>query len=231
MTLRSATLYRVLLGAIVASMVACVSLQSGETHQPISPIQSTSTPVRGAESDKTRPDTKIVTVNLEGQATQMELRLFHQDMIPFTTYYPVGGFVPAVEQSETEQATTVQFQFSPTETKDDQAYITVFIPDRALSTQALQDLILGERGLLVTNQWELVDRTDIVSYPWATEKLIYQHYGDINGSEAERMVGSIYFGQEGGQTFYVITHYPIEYGDGFEPRSSIVLENLQFDDR
>jgi hypothetical protein len=227
MMLRSATTYTILIGVIFSSVAACVSLQKGELHQPVSPAEPRQTAVGNSpDADRTRPATKIVTVSLEGQATQMELRLFQQDSLSFTTYYPVTGFTPEVARSA--QATKVQFYFSPTGSKDENAYVSVFIPDRAVSPQAMQDLILGERGLLVDNQWELVDRTDIVSYPWATEKLIYQQVS--NADSAEMAVGSIYIGQEAGQTFYVVTHYPIEYGDGFEPRSSIVLENLQFAD-
>ena len=219
MKLRRVT-YCLLIGVTLTSVVACATLQYGRSQQPVAPVEPSDT--ADENNHRTRPATKIVTVNLEGQATQMELHLFHQDVLPFTTYYPVTGFTPEVSQSA--QATIVQFYFSPTGTKDDEAYISVFMPSRSVSTQAMQDLILGEQGLLVDNEWELVDRTDIVSYPWATEKLIYQHVDN-----AEMTVGSIYIGQEAGYTFYIVTHYPVEYGDGFEPRSSIVLENLQFE--
>ncbi|MFM7426628.1 MAG: hypothetical protein ACKO7W_16810, partial [Elainella sp.] len=68
-------------------------------------------------------------------------------------------------------------------------------------------------------------RTDIVSYPWAKEKLIYQQR-----TAQQNYVGSIYIGDYEGRSFYALTHYPAEYMDGFEPRSTIMLENLQFRD-
>jgi hypothetical protein len=223
--------YGLLFGALLAVTTACVSLQNGKLYPPISstdPIVSNPEQSNGSSSDGSRPrsNRKIVTVNLEGQATQMELQLFQQDTLPFTTYYPVSGFTPEVSRSNSQPATMTQFYFSPTGTRDDEAYLTVFFPHRSVSLEAMQELVLGEQGLMVENQWELVDRTNIVSYPWATEKLIYQQVNQ----NSEMSVGSIYIGQEGDYTFYVVTHYPIEYGDGFEPRSSIVLENLQFAD-
>ncbi|WP_416674441.1 hypothetical protein [Egbenema bharatensis] len=225
------TRHALLFGAMLTATTACVSLQNGKLYPPISstePIVSNPGQSNGSSphGGRARSSRKIVTVNLEGQATQMELQLFQQDALPFTTYYPVSGFTPEVAQSESHQSTIAQFYFSPTGTKDDEAYVKVFFPHRSVSLEAIQDLVLGEQGLLVNNQWELVDRTNIVSYPWATEKLIYQH----RDQNSEMSVGSIYIGQEGDYTFYVVTHYPIEYGDGFEPRSSIVLENLQFAD-
>jgi hypothetical protein len=42
------------------------------------------------------------------------------------------------------------------------------------------------------------------------------------------VIGAIYIGEDKGKAFYILTHYPAEYSDGFEPRSAVILENLQF---
>jgi hypothetical protein len=221
---------------MLATIGACVSHQA---NQPDSPTAASSQSVADSlATDATpgsanlespavgtvQPDTKIITMNLEGQPTEVELKRFHQSPLSFTTYYPEGAFTP--EMNSSDEGTGVRFYFSPTGKKNKAAYIHFFFPRGTNSLESVQDLLLGDQGLLVANHWELIDRTDIVSYPWAKEKLLYQHQ-----ENTERMVGAIYIGQAGGQTFYTLTHYPVEYGDGFEPRSNIVLENLQFEER
>jgi hypothetical protein len=79
---------------------------------------------------------------------------------------------------------------------------------------------------MASNNWELVDRTDVISYPWAKEKLTYQQ--QTQNTAGEMAIGAIYIGEDEGKAFYVLTHYPAEYSDGFEPRSAVILENLQF---
>jgi len=212
---------------MLVTVASCASLYANEPDaskpdSEISPTPSPSIdrPLQPSDSATSQPDTKIITMNLEGQPTEVELKRFHQSALPFTTYYPEQSFTP--EMSTSEDGTGVRFYFSPTGKKDENAYIYFFFPDRSNTLTSIQDSILGDQGLLVRNGWELIDRTDIVSYLWAEEKLLYQQQGE------ELMVGAIYIGQEDGQTFYTLTHYPIEYADGFEPRSNIVLENLQF---
>lgn len=215
-------------GVILATIVACVSLQPSTPTPPQSSTASESADAesQGSESqdlevDKARPDTKIVTMSIEGEATEVELKLFQHEDLPFTTYYPADGFIPEVTASN--RGTNAQFFFSPTGEKDENAYIRFFLPARAMSVETMQDVILGEQGLLITNNWELVDRTTIVSYPWVKEMMLYRQPGN-----EQMAVGAIYIGQADEGAFYALLHYPIEYGDGFEPRANILLENLQF---
>jgi hypothetical protein len=222
------TIYWVI-GGLLAATTACASLQSRELIPGLTPSPSPSnspttvipSDVPSDVPDKVQADTKIITMNLEGEPREVELKLFHHQDLPFTTYYPAQVFTPEVQTSA--EGVTVRFYFSPTGVKDEDAYLAFFLPHRSTNLDTMQDLILGDRGLLVTNQWELLDRTDIVSYGWAEEKLLYQHQ-----TGAEQAVGAIYMGEEDGNMFYTLTHYPVEYGDGFEPRSNIIWENLQF---
>ncbi|WNZ22994.1 hypothetical protein HJG54_09050 [Leptolyngbya sp. NK1-12] len=174
-------------------------------------------------TEKLRPDTRIMPMTIEGEVVEMELRLFDQSALPFTTYVPKKDFQDKVDSSD--QGTVAQFIFSPGGKKDETAYVQIFMPSRRTTVEEMRELLLSENGLLATNNWELVDRTDIVSYAWAREKLIYQQRADKTD-----YFGSIYIGDYQGRSFYALTHYPAEYGDGFEPRSTIMLENLQFRD-
>lgn len=219
----SRTMLHLIMAGVLMMIASCASLKANESDLPAPTSTARSAQPETANDSSVQPDTKIVTMNLEGEPTEIELKRFDQSTLPFTTYYPETAFIP--EMSSSAQGTGVRFYFSPTGQKDESAYISFFFPRGSNSVESIQNLLLGDQGVLIKNGWELIDRTDIVSYPWAKEKLLYQHQ-----ENTERVVGAIYVGQEAGQTFYTLTHYPAEYGDGFEPRSNIVLENLQFEE-
>jgi len=40
-------------------------------------------------------------------------------------------------------------------------------------------------------------------------------------------VGDVYLGEQNGKAFYVISQFPVEYGDGFPPRSDLILQHLE----
>lgn len=162
-------------------------------------------------------------LTIEGQMVELELQLFDQPSLPFTTYVPKRDFQSEVGNSP--DGTVAQFFFSPRGKQDKTAYVQIFMPTRQTSPDEMRELLIGASGLLANNRWQLIDRTDIVSYPWAKEKLIYQQR-----TAQQNYVGSIYIGDYEGRSFYALTHYPAEYMDGFEPRSTIMLENLQFRD-
>ena len=187
-----------------------------------SPSPSVASPL-ASPAPTDRPNTRVMPMTIEGSVVEMELRLFDKQPLPFTTYVPTKDFQSEVNQSD--QGIVAQFFFSPKGKKDASAYVQIFSPFRETSVEEMRQLLLGEQGLLSANHWSLVDRTDIVSYSWAREKLIYQQQQD-----KQTFVGSIYIGDHKGQAFYALTHYPAEYMDGFEPRSTVMLENLQFRD-
>lgn len=209
------------------ALTGCTLLRSDQPQSDSSmaaPVESGSPTIPSASPNTNRPDTRVMPMTIEGKVIEMELRLFDQPPLPFTTYVPIKDFQDQVDNSE--QGTVAQFMFSPQGKKDEAAYVQIFLPTRQTSVKEMQELLLSDQGLLVSNNWELIDRTDIVSYTWAREKLIYQQR-----SGKQQFLGSIYIGDYEGRSFYALTHYPAEYLDGFEPRSTIVLENLQFRDQ
>lgn len=214
-----------LVGAMISALSACVeseppakSDQSSRTSEQSSNGVSASTP---SPSPEERPNTRIMPISIEGRATEMELKLLDQPTLPFTTYFPSKDFVS--QPLTTQEGSGVRLYFSPGGKKNSKIYIDLFIPAQAPNLEEMQDLILGDRGLLASNGWELVDRTDIVSYPWVKEKLIYQQT-----AQKETIVGAIYTGEYKGKAFYMLTHYPEKDSDRFTPRSTVVLESVQF---
>lgn len=210
--------YTALLISLLATLVACVSLRQ-ESPQPASPSPSVSP--SASERDRFRPATRILPINIEGEVTGLELKLFDQASLPFTAYVPSKDFTSEVGSSE--EGTGTRFYYSPKGVKDEKAYIHIFLPAQATSTEGVQDLLMSDGGLLASNGWELIDRTDIVSFAWAREKLIYRQR-----TADQTLTGAIFIGEHNGSAFYAFTHYPVEYSDGFEPRSTVVLESLQF---
>lgn len=218
-----------LFGVSFVVLASCTVLRSNQqtadsTANPTtaSPTESPS-PSPSPSSEENRPDTRVMPMTIEGKIIELELRLFDQPRVPFTTYVPTKDFQNEVTSSKT--GTVAQFFFSPKGKKDETAYVQIFLPTQQTSIEDMRGLLLDNQGLLASNNWELVDRTDIVSYPWAREKLIYQQQ-----SGKRSFIGSIYIGDYDGRSFYALTHYPAEYSNGFEPRSTIMLENLQFRD-
>jgi hypothetical protein len=217
-----------LVGMVLLLLPACTLSQPEDavsqtsTATAIKPSKTANAATSDAE--RLRPDTRIIPTRIEGKMTEVELKLFKQKALPFTTYVPAKDFSNEVGSSD--EGTGVRFYYSPKGVKDENAYIHIFTPAQSTSAEAVQNLILGDRGLLATNGWELVDRTTIVSYPWVREKLLYQQR-----TADKTFVGAIYIGEHKGKAFYAFTHYPESYSDEFEPESTLVLENLQFKDQ
>jgi hypothetical protein len=202
------------IGIGAAILVACAL----PLFNRLNPPQPGASP---SPSEPFQPESRVIPLSIEGQPTEVELKLFHPADLPLTTYFPAKEFQSEVQNAN--GATQIRFSFSPTGQKDPKAYLQIVLPESGNSLEQVQEMLVGDRGIMATNGWELVDRTDVVSYPWAKEKLLYQYQASDGLT-----VGSIYVGENKGKAFYILTHYPAEYGDGFEPRSAIILENLQF---
>ncbi|NJR40185.1 MAG: hypothetical protein HC781_16870 [Leptolyngbyaceae cyanobacterium CSU_1_4] len=201
------------------------SLNSGSPlSNPASPSPSDAANTTTPGLEPFQPESRVIPLNIEGQPIEVELQLFNPIAVPFTTYVPAKDFQS--DMSGLGNGQGIRFYYSPTGKKDENAYVQMFMPISSNSVEDIRQLILGDEGVMASKQWELVDRTDVISYPWAKEKLTYQQ--QTQGTPGEMAIGAIYIGEDKGKAFYVLTHYPAEYADGFEPRSAVILENLQF---
>ncbi len=216
-----------LVGAMLSTLSACVESEppaksdqssADRTSEPSPNGVSAST---SSPSPEDRPNTRIMPISIEGRATEMELKLLDQPSLPFTTYFPSKDFVS--QPLTNQEGSGMRLYFSPGGKKNTKVYIDLFVPAETPNLEEMQELILGDRGLLASNGWELVDRTDIVSYPWVKEKLIYRQT-----VQKETIIGAIYTGEYKGKAFYMLTHYPEKDSDRFTPRSTVVLESVQF---
>lgn len=166
--------------------------------------------------DTQKPSTKTATINIEGEKTTVSLQEYSHPL--FTTYFPNQDFIP--ESVSSGEGTTVRFYTNFGGTKNEAAYVQLFFPGYANTLNQLkQSWIEGENGLLASNGWRIVEVVQEATYPWAKEKIVF-HQPEKN------ITGTVYLGEVAGNAFYVVTHYPVEYGDGFMPRANIILQNL-----
>ena len=166
--------------------------------------------------------TKTDIVSIEGEKTQVTLKLYSPASGVFTTYYPEKDFIA---QSRTlGEETGTQFIYNIGGRQNKEVFVALFFPTKATTLEQLkQDA--QQRGLIQPNQWQVVTRTTEVPYSWAKEKIVYK-----KRASSQNLGGEVYVGEASGKAFYVVTHYPAEYGDGFGPRADLILKNLQVND-
>ena len=166
-----------------------------------------------------KPSTKTDTLSIEGEKTQVTLKLYDKASGVFTTYYPDKDFIA---QSRTlGEGTGTQFIYNVGERQNQNVFVALFFPTKATTLEQLKQ-VAQQRGLIQANQWQVVTRTTQVPYSWAKEKIVYKKRGS-----SQNVIGEVYVGETKGKAFYVVTHYPAEYGDGFAPRADLILKNLQ----
>ncbi|MDZ8053043.1 MAG: hypothetical protein RMX68_003155 [Aulosira sp. ZfuVER01] len=168
-------------------------------------------------STTNRPATKTATISVEGEKVPVTLRLYDQYSNLFTTYFPEKDFL--AEGGSSGEGTGVRFIANFGGNKNENAYVHVAFLNSIKTLDQLKSFVNGKNGLIASNKWRVVDRTKKVPYAWAKEKIVF--------SQSKNIVGNVYIGQQKGKVFYVITHYPVEYGDGFPPRADLILKNLQ----
>lgn len=168
----------------------------------------------------TRPSTKTDTINIEGEESEVTLKLYDELSQVFTTYFPKDDFV--AESASSGADTGNIFYYNVDGNKNRDVYVSISFPTGANNAEQLERLLTAKGGLVQKNQWQMEERTKDVPYSWAKEKIIYKQ----PGSEDNLLV-QLYMGEANGKVFYVITHYPAEYGDGFAPRANFILDNLE----
>lgn len=165
------------------------------------------------------PSTKTDTMSVEGEKTEVTLKRYDQASDVFTTYVPEKDFV--AESRDFGEGTDAWFIYNVGGNPNKNVFVAMFFPAKATTLEQLKQFA-QDRRLLEANQWELVTRTKEVPYSWAKEKIVYKQR-----ASSQNLGGEVYVGEANGKAFYVITHYPAEYGDGFAPRADLILKNLQ----
>lgn len=194
------------------------SNSQNSTVQP-STTQTTQSPqTANTKAESPQSNTKTATMSVEGEKTEVVLKVYDQTPDVFTTYYPDNDFI--AESENVAEGTGVRFYFNAGDTLNKDVFVGTYFPRQPIPLEQLKQ-VAQERGLIQPSQWQEVTRTTDVPYSWAKEKIVYQRRG---GSEP--IQGEVYLGEANGKTFYVVTHYPAEYAEGFGPRADMILKNL-----
>lgn len=177
-------------------------------------------PTTDTTQESEKPSTKTDTISIEGEKTEVNLKLYDEASKVFTTYFPEEAFVP--EAASSGEGTGTTFYYNVNGTKNKNVYVSVAFPSSAKDLEEVKKLVTDNGGVLEANQWKVVEQSKEVPYSWAKEKMIFQ-----KSEGSDNIIGEVYLGESEGKVFYVINHYPAEYGDGFAPRSNLILKNLQ----
>lgn len=170
---------------------------------------------------QSRPTTKTVTD--QWTQAQIPVKLYEQAGIPFTTYFPESDFI--VENASSDEGTGVWFYSQLEGKKYQSAYVHIFFPSSSSTVEEMKNAVTGERGLMKTNQWQIIRTNQDVAYSWARERIDFEQ-----GAQPQNIIGTVYIGEYNGKAFRVTEHFPADYGDGFAPRASIILKELQVRD-
>ncbi|BAZ30073.1 hypothetical protein NIES4074_25290 [Cylindrospermum sp. NIES-4074] len=163
-----------------------------------------------------RSPTKTATITVEGEKIPVTLKLYEYSNL-LTTYFPDKDFI--AQGSGSGEGSSVRFIANFGGTKNEKAYIHFAFLNGLRTLPQVSRFVNGKNGLIASNGWRVVNRTRNVPYPWAKEKIIF--------SKGKNITGAVYLGEQKGKAFYVITHFPGEYGDGFPPRADLIFRNLQ----
>lgn len=210
-------LNNVILATFLLSVItSCTAQPKNQVSPENSLITGDKTLVAGNESTQNRPTNKTVTISVEGEKISIPLKLYQAKNL-FSTYFPAADFL--VQAEDTKNIKVFKFIANFGGDKNENAYIQFTFPNNLKTVEEVRKFINSKNGLIASNQWQVISRSNTVTYPWAKEKIAF--------SKGQDMVGDIYIGSQNGKLFYVITHLPVEYGDGFTPREYLILNNLE----
>jgi hypothetical protein len=210
-------IYRITSVIILGSTFGHVFLPEA---QVIASSKTAATPhtIEISDSSKSRkPSTKTAVISVEGEKTTVSLKLYEEYKNLFTTYFPDKDFL--TEGVSSGEGTGVRFIANFGGVKNNNAYVGISFLNSVKNLGQLRRFVNSKSGLIASNKWRVVSRIQNTSYSWAKEKIVFRQGRDLTGT--------LYLGQQNGKVFYVITLYPIEYGDGFAPRADLILRNLQ----
>lgn len=208
----------ILLTLIVNVNTACDQANQNPVSGQNNLVTEEKTLVHTDKSQKNRLPNKTATISVEAEKNTINLKIYQEKNL-FSTYFPEADFL--VQTQDINKVREVKFIANFGGIKNENAYIK-FVFNNDLKTLAeVKNFINSKDGIIASDKLQIVNLSSTVTYPWAKEKI------NFSISKGQEIFGDIYIGEEKGKAFYVITHYPAEYGDGFEPRADLILSNLE----
>lgn len=203
----------------LASAILILSTSTACVSQATNPNNSSDRTPNSSTDSQSKPPTK--TVSDRWTQGKLTVKLYDQKAIPFTTYFPENDFV--VESASSDEGTGVWFYSKVEGKKQELAYVHLFFPANSSTVAEMTKAVTGQRGLMETNKWTVRNRSQDVAYTWARERIDF----DRPFNSQNNIMGTVYIGEHNGKAFRITEHFPADAGDGFAPRASIILQELQ----
>jgi hypothetical protein len=186
-------------------------IASSPARDTLPTVDTSSSPAPAA-----RPETKIDTISIEGEADTVTLRLVGPGW-PFNTYVPEDI---ATDQESSGDGVSYLFYASYKGKPNRDVYMEFFFPPKNHLLEQVQEDLTGKRGVAKKKGWTLGDRQE-ERCPWADYS-----YAIKSGKGPQQ--GYICVGRESGRVFVLTVHSPPQYVEGFMPRVQKILSELRW---
>lgn len=162
-----------------------------------------------------RPERLRDTLRIEGMVEPVDLRLFRTPddfPLPFTAYVPEEMAVSADESGVVDFVA----EFGGERNEDTLMHLYVFPEDTPWQEAvATAKGYKTSRGIPIGRGIEIIaDQFARPDFPWAEEAYRYRYE-----SGDQWYGGSLGVGRRGDRPFMIVTHWPVEYEEGFAPRA------------
>ena len=200
---------------------------SSPSSSPPSTTPASPAAPSAAQNTTIAPLPTTADISVEGEPTTIALEAYQPEGIPIELAFPQESFKPDTTQGL--RWTELRFLAGGGGYVTEEAYVAVVWPrETATLNEALQ-MVVGDRGWVQQQGIDLIDSTaqpvspQTTVYPWQRQRWRFEKDGGTPGM----IVGEVILGELNGQGFWVVTHMPVEFGDGYAPRIPILLKTLR----
>jgi hypothetical protein len=169
-----------------------------------------------------RPETRRLTVEIEGLAEDMRVALYRSPPgfpLPFSTYVPEEMIT---EAGSTGEGDGVHFVANFGGHRNDAAAVRLVVaPDGA----AEEDVVRMLRNMATRLGTELSEEPER-RFSWS----LREFRNVAPAAQLAAAEGLMAIGRRDGRIFVLALHHPAEYGDGFGPRAGVILDEWRWDD-
>jgi hypothetical protein len=168
-----------------------------------------------------RPAESRRTVEIEGMEEEVFVRLYHPPdgfPLPFSTYIPESMAAQEVAAGEGD---AVAFVAEFGGQRNEAAAVRLVVAPPGMSV----DDLIGLLGAIVEGLEGSLVASDFHLFPWADQEFAI----DPRPGRLQGVSGVVGVGTRHDRAFAVAVHYPPEYGDGFAPRASLILDEWRWE--
>ncbi len=164
--------------------------------------------------------TKPGVLRIEGMEESVTLAEVDVPEAPFTTFVPENTF--AVTPTRDAGASDIRFNLQVGGTLVPDTYAAFVFPESVNADSVLADLTSPD-GMFSTRGWQRNENTGVSPCLWAAAGIAYR-------DPANDASGIVCIGTHAGRPFYLVTHYPDHYAEGFNARLDVLLDEFRWRD-